>query len=299
MGDLVSAAVAELYAGDPDEFTERRKALAADARAAGDAAAAKQIAALRKPTRAAWVVNKLVRAAPDAPARLAALAAALRAAERSMDGAQLRELSAERGPLLDDLTRQAFGAAGLTDPPAGLREEVTGTLSAAIADPEVAARLAAGTLTRAERWAGFGVPPEAALTLVPPVADRPQAPDRDRIPDRTGAGGRTQAPIRAAPEPAAPGSRTPRRAGPRGRAEHAEELNRRRQEIKDAERELANAVTIADAAGEAEERLEDTVRELEGRLTRARNELAGARRRARNAERAQRSAQQALDRLRR
>jgi Lon protease-like protein len=81
VGDRVSTAVTELYGADPQEFTDRRKELAAAARAAGDAAAAKQIAALRKPTRAAWVVNRLARADPGAPARLAALGAALRAAE--------------------------------------------------------------------------------------------------------------------------------------------------------------------------------------------------------------------------
>ena len=276
MPDLVSAASAELYAGDPDEFTARRTALAADARAAGDADAAKRIAALRKPTRAAWVVNLLVRAAPDAPARLAALAAALRAAERSMDGAQLRELSAERGPLLDDLTGQAFRAADLTDPPAALREEVTGTLSAAIADPDVATSLAAGTLTRAQHWAGFGVTPEAALTLVPGAA--PPSP--------------------AAVSPVRPVPLHPplKRKAP---VQEAEELNRRRQQIQDAERGLANATTIADTAAAAEDELEDTVRELEEQLTRARNELAEARRRARNAESAQKRAQQALHRLRR
>jgi hypothetical protein len=273
MPDLVSAATAELYAGDPDEFTGRRTALAAQARAAGDDAAAKQIAALRKPTRAAWVINLLVRAAPDAPARLAALAAALRAAERSMDGAQLRELSAERGPLLDDLTRQAFGAAGLADPPAALREEVTGTLSAAIADPDVAARLAAGTLTRAQQWAGFGVTPEAALTLVPGAAPpRPPAAASQVRP----------VPLKRKPP-----------------VQEAEELNRRRQQIQDAERAVANATTIADSAAAAEEELEDTVRELEEHLTQARNELAEARRRARNAESAQKRARQTLDRLRR
>ena len=39
-------------------------------------------------------------------------------------------------------------------PPAALREEVTATFDAAIADPEVAASL--GTLVRAARYAGFG-----------------------------------------------------------------------------------------------------------------------------------------------
>ena len=43
---------------------------------------AKQIAALRKPTRSAWAVNRLVRADPEVAPGWPALAAELRDAER-------------------------------------------------------------------------------------------------------------------------------------------------------------------------------------------------------------------------
>jgi hypothetical protein len=155
--DRVAAAAAELYGTDPRQFTDRRKALAAAARDAGEADAAKRITALRKPTRAAWVVNSLARADPDAPARLAGLAAGLRAAEQARDGPRIRELSAERGALIDALTGQALTVAGVVDPPAGLRDEVAATLTAALADPGVAAEFGIGTLTRAAQWAGFGL----------------------------------------------------------------------------------------------------------------------------------------------
>ena len=59
--DFLREATAELYGSDPEEFTERRTALASQARAAGDRAAAKEIAGLRKPTRSAWMINQLVR----------------------------------------------------------------------------------------------------------------------------------------------------------------------------------------------------------------------------------------------
>jgi hypothetical protein len=154
--DRVAAATAELYGADPEAFTDRRKALAAEAKTAGDKSAASAIGALRKPTRAAWVVNRLARAEPDASARLAALATALRDAERAKDGPRLRELSAERGALIDALTARALAAAGIPDPPSGLREEVVATLTAALADPATAAEFAAGTLTKAAHWSGFG-----------------------------------------------------------------------------------------------------------------------------------------------
>ncbi|HEX7427675.1 MAG TPA: hypothetical protein VF328_12160, partial [Mycobacterium sp.] len=60
----------------------------------------------------------------------------------------------EQRSLVDELTRAAFEGADLTNPPAALREDVTGTLQAAVADPDVTARL--GRLTKAERWSGFG-----------------------------------------------------------------------------------------------------------------------------------------------
>lgn len=161
VGGRAAAAVEELYAADPQSFTERRTELAAAARDAGDRAAAKSIAALRRPTRAAWVVNLLARTDPSGPAKLAELGAALRAAQEAGHGPRLRELSAARGALVDALTNQGLSLAGVTDPPPALRLEVSQTLTAALADPGVAADFAAGTLTRAVQWSGFGVLPAA------------------------------------------------------------------------------------------------------------------------------------------
>ena len=107
-GDLLSEAMTELYSSDLGEFTERRGVLAAGARAGGQPSVAKQIAALRKPTRSAWVVNQLVHADPDVAERLAALGDELRTAERSVDGARIRELSVTRRQLIEALVRQAL-----------------------------------------------------------------------------------------------------------------------------------------------------------------------------------------------
>src|SRR5690349_22733350 len=134
MKDLLEDAKAELYEADPDGFTARRQELSEQAREAGQPAVAKQIAALRKPTRSAWVVNRLVRSDPEVRTRLGRLAADLREASA---GGRLRELTAARSKLVDELTRAALD--GLPAPPASLREEVTATLDAAIADPDVAA----------------------------------------------------------------------------------------------------------------------------------------------------------------
>jgi len=258
MSDLLADAKAELYRCDPDEFMARRQELVAQAREAGEAAAAKQIGALRKPTRSAWVVNRLVRADPEVTGRLAALAAELRDAGQSMDGGRIRELTAARARLVDELTRQALD--DLPAAPAAVREEVTATFDAALADPEVAANL--GTLVRAAHWAGFGL----ALPIPggAPAAPPPAAKTRK-------------------PEPAEPG---------------VERERRHREKIMAAERAVAEADRAADAANAAEQQLQDAVRRLEAELAQARQQLAEARRQAYRAESQQRRAGETLSRLR-
>jgi hypothetical protein len=263
--DLLADATAELYRLDPDEFMPRRQDLAARAREAGQPAAAKQIAALRKPTRSAWVVNRLVRADPGTTQRLTALAAELRDAERAMDGARIRELSAARRRLVDDLTAQALSV--LAAPPAALREEVMATFDSALAAPEVAANL--GTLVRAAHWSGFGLAP--APGDAPPA--EPQGPQEP-----------------PPPAPAKPKTPIPAEVG-------AERDRRRHEKIQLAERAVVEATQAADAASVAEQALEDTVRRLETELAEARQRLVEARRQSYRAESRRRRAAGELGRL--
>jgi hypothetical protein len=151
---MADAELDELYAAKPEDFTALRTKLAADAKKRGDADAAKRIAAARKPTTAAWVVNRLALGDRQVGERLADLRERLRAAHSEMDGERIRELSAEQRRLVEELARTGFEEASLSDPTAALRDDVTGTLAAAIADPDVGARL--GRLAKAERWSGFG-----------------------------------------------------------------------------------------------------------------------------------------------
>jgi hypothetical protein len=153
----------ELYEIKPEEFTALRTKLAAAAKQRGDTDAAQQISAARKPTAAAWVVNRVALRDQDTRTRLAGLGERLRDAHAAMDGDRIRELSAEQRRLVEDLARAAFEEAELADPSAALRDDVTGTLQAAIADPDVASRL--GRLTRAERWSGFGEFSDTAMVF--------------------------------------------------------------------------------------------------------------------------------------
>ena len=168
--DFVGEATTELYGSDPEAFTERRRALAAQARAAGDRSAAKEIAGLRKPTRPAWMINQLLRADPGVADQLVQLGDELRAAAAALDGTKIRELSQARRRLVDTLIRQTLQQAGEEAPSAALREDLTATFGAAVADPQVARELAAGTLLRPVHRADFS-PGLPGLALVPPPAN--------------------------------------------------------------------------------------------------------------------------------
>jgi hypothetical protein len=303
--DLLAEAVDELYSSDPDQFIERRDARTAQAREAGAARAAKMISGLRKPTRSAWVLNRLVRSAPEVVSQLDSLGQELRAAQRSLDGTAIRELSSRRRHLIEELARQAFARSGLHAPPAALRDEVTATLAAALADPEVSQQLAEGTLVRAARREGFSLAGAPVLRLVPPLpggrderaaqrASPARAPATSRAPARPAPAAR-----RARPAPAVADAAV--LAAARARAER----ERHRQAIAVAEQALATAdrAALAAAAAEHEQattvrRIQDQLADAQQRLADARQLLAEARLQARQAAAEQRRAGRALDRLR-
>ena len=327
--DLLREAVAELYSSSPEEFVERRRVLVARARAAGEASVAKQIAALRKPTRSAWVINQLVRSAPAVSDQLAELGDEFRAAQRSGDGAAIRQLSVRRRQLLDELARQAFTVSGQDSPPVALKDEVTATLGAALADPQFAEQLQAGTLERAVHRDGLGLDAGPALTLLPSPsaaarpsgiarpsgaapasgAAHPSAAKGMPAPARPAASGTPPAraaasvpapagPTASATAPARPAANVITPAADLAAARARAEAERYRQAIAAAELAVAEADLAADAAAEAERAQDNAVRSLQEQLAEARLRLAEARVQARQAQAAQRQAGQALSRLR-
>jgi len=289
--DLFAEAAAELYTADPDQFIERRGVLAAQARAAGQAPAAKRITGLRKPTRSAWVLNQLVWAVPGVPSELASLGRELRAAQRSLDGAAIRELSLRRHRLIESLARQAFTAVGLRAPPAALRDEVTATLGAALADPEIADQLAAGTLERAARSEGFGPGPPALTLVTSSGGRRPAAADSSRVRRAS----RALAVAGTAPA-AGPAARAP---APPAEPAGGDREHRRQAALAAAEQAVTEADRAAGAATTAEQDLERAVQVMEEQLADARRSLSQTRAQARRARSRQRQARLALDRLRR
>lgn len=170
--DLFSAAH-ELYGVPPGEFMDTRKRLVAEARSAGDAAPAKEIGALRRPTLSAWAVNLLSRSAGDDLARLLEVGADLRTAWA--DGNPIGGLEQRRNELVDLLARTAQRLAAEAGQP--LRDpavrEVEETLQAAAVDPEVAEAVRIGHLAQPRSHAGF-VP--AGFSAPPATETRPKPP---------------------------------------------------------------------------------------------------------------------------
>jgi hypothetical protein len=152
----------QLYAVPPRRFVAAREAAVARARAAGQGEVAQVIAGLRRPTVAAWLVNLLALHRPEQVAELAELSEALREAQRERRGGTLRDLSARRRSVVSALVRTAEALARETDAESGGAKlplaEVESTLTAAVADPGVAAQVRAGRLQRAAQYAGFGGP---------------------------------------------------------------------------------------------------------------------------------------------
>ena len=247
-----------LYAAKPEDFTALRTKLAAEAKKRGDADTAKQITAARRPTTAAHVVNLLVLNDASARGRLTDLGERLRAAHAGMDGSQIRELTAQQRRLIDELARAAFEEADLR-PTAALRDDVTATLQAAIADPEVAGRL--GRLAKAEQWSGFGEFGDTTIVFKPTR-------------------GRKTA---AEPEPAKPAKDDP--ADKKPRDDQQAEERRRRQEAR---------ATLA-AAERAKAEADDALNELQADLATARLRRDDARRRLQDAESALTAAEDAYE----
>ena len=288
--DAVPQAVDELYSNDPDNFMERRAALAAAAKQAGNTSGAKLIAALRKPTRSAFTVNVLARNDPDAIGELLGLGSQLRDAERSVDATQIRELTTRRRRLVDDLTRRAFELVDERSPSSAIRDEVVSTLTAALADAGVADQVADGTLIKPARWEGFGFGGGPDLTLVAsPPATRaiPTAP-KPAVKKGVSKEAAAQERQRAAEEEAQ------QRAQAQAAVEAAKQakLDEARQAVDDAE----EAVILA--TDEEQTRLE-RLQLLEEQVTDARKSVDEARVQLRRAEIRQRRAQDALRRLER
>lgn len=171
-----SNAVRALYSGNLDDFVATRTALARTATQSDDRAVAAQIKKLRKPTRGGWLLNLLAADDGELVQQVRQLGAELAAAHRDSDAAALRRLTAERGRLLRTAGARLaeLGAAHGWQPTQSALTEATETLQAALADPELGERIAAGAMAATVRAAGFG-PVDLFAPLAPVIPLRPRA----------------------------------------------------------------------------------------------------------------------------
>ena len=255
-GVMADDALDALYAAKPEDFTALRTKLAAEAKQRGDTDTAKQISASRKPTAAAHAVNVLALNDKDARRRLTTLGEGLRAAHAAMDGDRIRELTGQQRRLIDELARSAFDEAGVSNPSSALRDDVTATLQAAVADPEVASRL--GHLAKAEQWSGFADFGDTAVVFKPTRKPTPKP--------------------KAEPEPQEPAEKAPR------------DDKRAEQRRRDQEARAALA-----AAERAKAEADDALSELQSDLATARLRRDDARRRLQDAEDSLAAAEDAYD----
>ncbi|MFI7527066.1 hypothetical protein [Nocardia salmonicida] len=174
----------ELYTLDPGDFVSTRAERAAQARADGDRDLAKAITGLRKPTVAAWTVNLLAHHAPREIATLLDLGDALRSAQRQLSGDKLRALGTQRQQVVNAMTKRAAELAAEHDRPASeqVLREVGQTLTAALADPDVADLVRAGVLPTTVTYDGFGPAGLVAITggkATPKRASKPAPKNTD------------------------------------------------------------------------------------------------------------------------
>jgi hypothetical protein len=280
--------IRRLYEAPPEGFVAARTRAIAEAKKAGDQAAAKRLAALKKPTVAAWVVNLLALRKPELIDELVELSGALRSAQRGLDGAQLRELSDQRRQVVSALVAQARKLAVAADRsmtgaklPLG---EVEATLTAAMAEPEIAQQVRTGRLIRAATYAGFGEVPRPRLRL---VTDDEAPAGEDVDAPGTGAaetGEDEEEPARLATRERAAAERR-RRERLERRRELKRDLTSAQAEEHRADDQLAKAEAAERDAGHLVEDLDAELAELERRRTEAVADVARRKLARRSAER--------------
>lgn len=149
----------QLYAGPPADFTTARNRLAAELKDAGDADAAKTVKALKRPTKAAALLNRLSLAHPAEVGAALDAGAKLRALEGKLGskgaGEKLRAASESQRDAIAAVVELA-SAEGHGDSPA-IVDKVGDTLHAAAAEKELAKTVRAGRLEREQRGATLTV----------------------------------------------------------------------------------------------------------------------------------------------
>ena len=294
----------ELYALPPEDFRAARDERAAQARASGDKALAREITALRRPVVSAWLVNLLARDEKGQMSDLLALGDSLKDAQQALDGDRLRELSAQRRDLVGAMVTAMKRRAAQDGRAVSLQveREVEATLQAALADPEAATAVSSGRLVSPLTYAGLGAGEAVAVPLRPgtraresAAATKEQSAERDL-------------PGSPAAQPETAARRAARMAGQRQAREAAvaERKEREAAAIRQAVQDAADAADAARAALDdaeqaaasaraAHEAVRQRAEQLDRELAEALAEQSRAARAVRDAQRSREAAARAVD----
>jgi hypothetical protein len=249
--DLPPAADA-LYGLPLERFTVERNALAKRLRGDGDREAAKRVAALRKPSVAAWTINQLVRSRPKDVTEFARAAAALRDAqaaliERRGSSAALREARAVEREAADRLVELARGLfPGGREAGQATLERVAATLHAATAEQDVLTAVLSGRLLTEREPSGFGDLQVELPDAPPAVAVEPEEAEPDESSQAEEEAERAAAQAREAAE-----------------RERRERIAALQAELEEAVRARERAVAALEEARAEEARLRAALEELE------------------------------------
>jgi hypothetical protein len=164
-----------LFHGPLEEFTAARNELTKSLRADGKGEAADWVKGLRKPTRAAWLVNELAARKPKQVAKLLEVGGDLRRGQEEMlagspDREALRKAARREQEAVDSLVRTAEAVGREHKVGSQVLDRVTETLRAAAGDPGVARAIELGRLEREQRAASVGL--TGAVTPAPPKGRR-------------------------------------------------------------------------------------------------------------------------------
>ena len=150
-GDESPSEATDLYILPLDEFTAARDALGQRLQAEGDADEAKRVAKLRKPSVAAWALNRAARSNPELASRLVDSHKMLRQAGSRQ---AVEEASVTRRQAVAALTDAAM--AELDKGSLQTRDRINRTLLAVATDAQGESDLVAGTLVRELEPSGGG-----------------------------------------------------------------------------------------------------------------------------------------------
>jgi len=236
MADAPIREVERLYGLDLDEFVTARDATARRLREDGRRDAAAAVKALRKPSNAAWIVNRLSSQHPGVVSRLLETGHALREVQMRGGGDKLREAIAAERTALDRAMRNAEEIAthaGLSSD--ATLDRVRDTLHLAALDPAMAADVERGTVVREGRASGLLGAGEYVPRGAPPAPPKKAAPAKQKA---------------AAAAPARSAKAEARRAASQAKRVDAAEkkLDAAGKELAGAERELKRAMERAERA---------------------------------------------------